>query len=186
MNYDQLINNWHSKASDEDYFSKFVFEYLAFVAYLTKKAFRDVRNDRAAIQRLKQDNAIRNQYLEKIESEPELKNAWETISIELKSYRLGDASRSGDEVEEIKWWNCSHADLQEKTKEEHDQAMGVIHSLIDWENMVEFWYAIRNNLFHGGKNPEDERDQLLVQNGYKTLRPLVEMLLSNVNHGQSA
>ena len=48
--------------------------------------------------------------------------------------------------------------------------MGVIHDLKDWENMVEFWYSIRNNLFHGAKNPQDERDQFLIENGYKTLR----------------
>jgi|SRR5215213_1827122 len=185
MNYDQLIKNWHSKASDEDYFSKFVFEYLAFVAYLRKKPFREVSNDRAAIQTLKQDDAIRSRYLERIESERELKTAWETISIELERFRLGNASGSSDEVEEIKWWNCSHAHLHEKTKEEHDRTMGVIHSLSDWENMVEFWYSIRNNLFHGGKNPQDERDQLLVHNGYTTLRPLMEIFLRNQNRGQS-
>jgi len=32
--YYSLIKNWHSKASEEDYFSKFMFEYMAFIAYL--------------------------------------------------------------------------------------------------------------------------------------------------------
>lgn len=44
--------------------------------------------------------------------------------------------------------------------------------------MVEFWSAIRNNLFHGTKDPQDKRDRILVENGYKTLRELVEILLA--------
>ena len=39
MGYKDLIKNWHSKASDEDYFSKFVFEYLAFIAHLKTQLF---------------------------------------------------------------------------------------------------------------------------------------------------
>src|SRR5215213_7648394 len=100
MNYDQLIKNWHSKASDEDYFSKFVFEYLAFVAYLRKKPFREVSNDRAAIQTLKQDDAIRSRYLERIERERELKAAWGTVSGELERLRVGNARGSSEGVGE--------------------------------------------------------------------------------------
>lgn len=178
MNYDTLIKNWHARASDEDYFSKFVFEYLAFVAYLKKKAFRDEQSDRAAIQRLKRDDVRRDRYLQAIERKHEVKRAWEEIKLELERARLGNASGSGDEVEEIKWWNCSHDQLHEKTEADQSRTIGVIHNLRDWENMVEFWYSIRNNLFHGAKNPQDERDQFLVENGYKTLRPLVEIFLS--------
>ena len=47
----------------------------------------------------------------------------------------------------------------------------------DWENMIEFWYIVRNNLFHGAKNIVEERDQFLVQYGYLTLRELMEILL---------
>ena len=183
MNYDRLIKNWHARASDEDYFSKFVFEYLAFIAYLKKRAFRDARSDRAAIQRLKQDDLIRNRYLQTIERKHELKRAWERVKMELERARLGNVSGSGDEVEEIKWWNCSHGQLQQKTEAEQNLTIGVIHNLSDWENMVEFWYSIRNNLFHGAKNPQDERDQLLVENGYKTIRPLVEIFLSGQHDG---
>ncbi|HEX2792143.1 MAG TPA: hypothetical protein VHO23_00250, partial [Candidatus Paceibacterota bacterium] len=58
------------------------------------------------------------------------------------------------------------------------EEQGKIRNLEDWENMVEFWHSIRNNLFHGSKNPQDERDQLLIGNGYKTLNPLVELFLA--------
>ena len=62
------------------------------------------------------------------------------------------------------------------------EEQGKIRDLNDWENMVEFWHSIRNNLFHGSKNPQDDRDQLLIENGYKTLSPLVGILLENTGH----
>lgn len=176
MNYDKLIRNWHIKASDEDYFSKFVFEYLAFIACLKRKRFTNAESDRSAIQRLKQDESVKAQYLLIIKSAPELSEAWGKIKTELDNVRLGNVSGNGEEIEEIKWWNCSGDTLNQQR--ENQEIKGVIRSLNDWGNMVEFWYAIRNNLFHGGKNPQDERDQLLVENGYKTLNPLVAIFLS--------
>lgn len=178
MNYDDLIQNWHIKASEEDYFSKFVFEYLAFIAFLRKKKFTTCRNDRNAIQRLKQDNEIKQDYLAKIRTEEHLKRAWDNIIAAFREFRLGNASGSSDEVEEIKWWNCSHPQLQSQTPEEKNKTKGVIHGMDDWENMVEFWYTIRNNLFHGAKDPENQRDQIIVKNGYIALRELVEILLA--------
>jgi len=91
---------------------------------------------------------------------------------------LGNVSRNPEFVEQIRWWNCSHDSLQQKTAEENARECGVLVSLYDWENMVEFWYSIRNNLFHGGKDPDVARDQLMVKNGYLTLRELLEMLLN--------
>ena len=61
---------------------------------------------------------------------------------------------------------------------------GCIRDDKDWENMVEFIYVVRNNLFHGGKDPEDERDQYFVEHAYKLLRPLVEILLNEIGIGE--
>ncbi len=178
MNYDNLIRNWHIKASEEDYFSKFVFEYLAFIVFLRKRKFTEAMNDREAIQQLKRDDQIKTSYLTKIQSNGQLKEAWEKIREEFSQFRLGNASGNSDEVEDIIWWNCSHLNLHEQPDEEKKKPKGVIHHLDDWENIVEFWRAIRNNLFHGEKNPEDRRDQIIIQNGYITLRELVEILLA--------
>lgn len=178
MNYDKLIKNWHTKASEEDYFSKFVFEYLAFIAFLRKKLFTDCGTDRCALQRLKQ-NEIRHAYINKIQSNRKLNRSWERIKHELERSRLGNTSGAGDVVEEVKWWNCSHGELQDQTIEEEDRVKGVIHSLVDWANMVEFWSAIRNNLFHGGKNPEDKRDKVLVEHGFIALQALMDLLLED-------
>lgn len=49
MEIKSLIQNWHYRASEEDYFSKFVFEYLSFIAYLKKIEFTSAKKDRQAI-----------------------------------------------------------------------------------------------------------------------------------------
>ena len=174
MDIDRLIRNWHNKAPEEDYFSKFVFEYLAFIAFLSKKKFKNESKDRCVIQKLKQDIATKTAYLRQIQNSKELKKAWETIKKEFD--RIPFQHLNG-----YPWWNCSHLDVNQQTAQEKGEKKGVIHSLDDWENMIEFLYLVRNNLFHGQKDTEDERDQFAVEFGYKTLRELVELLLEEAN-----
>lgn len=181
MDYDTLIKNWHAKASDEDYFSKFVFEYLAFIAFLKKKKYTNTRQDREAIQKLKREDRDKQNYLAIVTENSRVRGSWNEIIDELNRVRLGNVGRNGIGIEEISWWNCSHSHFDSKTAEERQKTMGVIHGLDDWENMIEFWYSIRNNLFHGSKDPQDKRDQLLIKDGYITLQPLVGMFIEN-NH----
>ena len=185
MNYRDLIKNWHRKASDKDYFSKFVFEYLAFIAHLKTQLFDSSDTDRGAIQKLKQNQSLNEAYLIKIQEKQSLKKDWEHIKSKLDEVRLGNASRNLNSVMEIKWWNCSHDGLEQQTQEEKTKLKGVIHSLNDWENIVEFLHSIRNNLFHGAKNPENERDQFAVKYGYRTLNELMEIMLNEENKIQT-
>ncbi|MBM4305405.1 MAG: hypothetical protein FJ123_01605 [Deltaproteobacteria bacterium] len=180
MDYKRLIRSWHLKASEEDYFSKFVFEYLAFIAYLKTQSPYDKSSDRSAIQSLKRDDEIKNEYLIKVENDINLNSSWLATQDELKEKPLGNVSRDPDNTEEIVWWNCSRGQLRDKTEEEWTKEAGVLHSLEDWENMVEFWYSIRNNLFHGTKDPEVKRDKKLVEFGYKTLSPLMQIFISRM------
>lgn len=130
MNIHRLIRNWHTKASEqEDYFSKFVFEYLAFIASLRKEKFRYESNDRRVIQKLKQDNPTKRAYLQLIQNKRELRKAWESIKSELD--RIPFRHSNGRP-----WWNCSHLIRQDKMPEERSKREGVIHNLEDWENMV--------------------------------------------------
>lgn len=178
MNIDNLIRNWHIKASNDDYFSKFIFEYLAFIAFLKKKKFINTKLDREAIQKLKRDNKTKEQYFSELSSNNVATRAWNKIIKELNNVRLGNISRNGDGDEEIKWWNYFYDQLNSKTTTDDKKISGVIHNTKDWENMIEFWYSIRNNLFHGGKNPQDTRDLLVIENGYKTLKPLMAIFLN--------
>lgn len=177
MSYKTLIKNWHAKATEEDYFSKFVFEYLAFIAFLKTQKYSSSNTDRAAIQKLKQDSVAMDRYLQCVNSKDSLKADWEHVKKELDKVRLGNVSRDLSDVEEIAYWNCNHDHLNQMTDEEKLKTKGIIHSLQDWGNMVEFWHAIRNNLFHGAKNPENKRDQFAVKYGYRTLRVLMENFL---------
>ncbi len=177
MNYDELIKNWHAKAINEDFFSGFVFEYLAFIAFLRKRLFQDARDDRRAIQMLKRDEEIKDEYLRRIKADEHLTGAWNNIIAELVRAQLGNVRGNGNGIDEIEWWNCDKEELNQKTQEEKQKITGGIYDLEDWINMVEFIHSIRNNLFHGGKNPEDERDQLLVSNGLIVLRPFVDIFL---------
>jgi hypothetical protein len=173
MEYQELIKNWHSKASSEDYFSKFVFEYMAFNALLRKVIFIESERDRPTLQFLKQNEEIKKEYLSLVRVDVKVKELWESIKSELDKKPLGNVS-GGIEIEEVKWWNCSSLDIKD---DEQNIPKGVIHGLDDWGNMVEYWSAVRNNLFHGGKDPQNTRDAFLAEHGFLTLRPLVEILM---------
>lgn len=185
VNYKQLIKNWHIRANENDYFSKFVFEYLAFIAFLKTQKYLNENTDRSAIQKIKRDTQIKDKYLLKINSNYHLKSNWEKVKQELEIKRLGNTSRDLNNVKEGKWWNCSHDKPEQMTDDDKNKLKGVIHSLNDWGNMVEFWHSIRNNLFHGSKNPENERDQFLTEYGLKTLRELMEIFLNEQDEIQT-
>jgi len=174
MDDNQLIRNWHTRAVDEDYFSKYVFEYLAFIGFLKRVKYTNENRDTGAISRLQEDRDYRRMYLEKIGTSETLGNAWKKIINELDARPLGQVEDNGWDAEPIRRWHCPHDLRTNHVCEEQGKILG----LEDWENMVEFWHSIRNNLFHGSKNPQNERDQLLVENGYKTLHPLVEIFLT--------
>lgn len=188
MDYKTLIKNWDRKAAEQDdIFSQFVFEYLAFIAMIKTRIFRGGTSDRRCIQKFKRLTNIQQKYLTLMCEDKHLKNNWQVIFDELDKVGLGTYSNDDPfNVQEIKWWNCSHDDFNQKTPEEINKLTGVFYGIDDWENMVEFWYTIRNNLFHGTKNPQDERDQLVIEYGYKTLRPLVQLLIAEYLSGGTA
>lgn len=187
MDYKNLIKNWHAKALDEDYFSKFVFEYLAFITYLRTQKYSNSNNDRIVLQKLKQNNDLKQKYLNNLTDNE--KESWQKIIDELNRVRLGNAS-SLISVEEVKWWNhvcdadsfCGGAgcgNVPDNYQKFTNEMKGVIYGEQDWGNMVEFWRVIRDNMFHGSKDPERKRDKLVVEHGYKTLKPLVEIFLND-------
>lgn len=169
--YKKLIRNWHERATEEDYFSKFVFEYLAFNAILRKYISAEESNDRKSVQELKRKELIQKIYLKRINGNKDL----EDLIYNLKKYPLNDS-------EELKWWDCSEQTTCHAGNKGSPPS-GYIRDNKDWENIVEFIYIVRNNLFHGGKDPEDARDQYFVEHAYKLLRPLVEILLGEIGIG---
>jgi hypothetical protein len=177
--FKEQIKSWHYKAWEEDYFSKYMFEYLAFIAYLQKEKYQDEWSDRCIIQKLKQDYDIKIQYIDIVNNNLACKASREKVIEELNRIPLWNVSRSS-EAKEIGYRNCSHNKVEEKTNEDKIKSTGEIHGLDDWENMVEFRYSIRNNLFHWWKSADNDRDKLVVKHGYKTLRSLVGLFISEL------
>ena len=182
MSFDNsLIQKWHEKAKNQDdFFTKYVFEYLSFIAYVKTHSGLDKPNDRNCIQELKRNAIIRQRYIKLIDEDIDLKEDWIKIKAEFDRTRLGNASNNLNNVEECKWWNCHQMNLDQSTEEEKIEIKGVINSLDNWSNMIEFWYIIRNNLFHGAKSPENKCDLFVMEYGYKTLSKFLDMMLEDV------
>lgn len=169
--YKELIFGWHQKAADEDdYFSQFVFEYLAFIAHLRSTLFISETNDRRVIQALKRDDMRQEWYAQRVKSDKHLSGVVQRLRRALKKHPLHNSSYDPDYPEIDKWWNSSG----ESPNADVAAPRGVIRSVDDWENLVEVWYSVRNNLFHGGKSPNVERDRFLVAHAYKTLKAFMD------------
>lgn len=176
MDFLKLIKNWHEQAKvNSDPFSKYVFEYLAFIAYLKRVQFIGQDSDMAAIRDLKNDNHFRKTYLNTVKKNERLVKSWQSIITELDQHPIGVLDANTDEVRTIWYWDC---DCNTNNDRNHYcNTQGRIRDIDDWKNMVEFWHTIRNNLFHGGKNPSDSRDQLFVREGYETLSAFMDQVL---------
>lgn len=171
--YYPLIGAWHEKAAQGDTFSRFVFQYLSFIAHIKNNLFYDATTDRRAIQRLKREERIQHTYIEMVSNDNDLAQFWREIITELEIRPLHNSSFDPDYPEIDRWWNID----QDLTSVDSDLPKGRVLSIEDWKNMVEYWYSVRNNLFHGGKNPNTGRDAFLVEHAFLTLRPLMDMEL---------
>lgn len=180
-NYMDLIVGWHRKAAEEDdYFSRFVFEYLAFIAHLRANVFYEEASDRNVIQALKRDDMRQGRYVERVKADKRLLVALRRVLVELKRRPLHNSSHDPDYPEIDRWWNSSGP------QPTGAEPRGVIRSVDDWENLVEFWYNVRNNLFHGGKNPSVGRDCFLVEHAYETLKVFMDAEVPIAIPGQKA
>ncbi|HEV2682713.1 MAG TPA: hypothetical protein VGV14_19600 [Rhodanobacter sp.] len=176
QSYDPLIVSWHEKAREGDYFSRFVFEYLAFCALLKNKLFIGANSDRAAIQQLKKDEWRAKSYVKDVATDESLLRYWQEVVDELSRVPLHNSSHDLDNPEIDRWWNS----MGEAPDKDDTFPKGIVRSTSDWENMVEFWYGVRNNLFHGGKSPTIKRDCFLVEHAYLTLASFVERELQQM------
>lgn len=174
-----LIKRWHEKARMGDYFEKYVFEYLAFNVFLKVHVAISASRDRRAIETLKGDSELKRSYINMVnsEQEPLLNDAWQKVILELNRQPLRNSSRDYDHPEPDGYWTRSDG----SGTESNDCQKGIVHSLTDWENMVEYWYAVRNNLFHGGKDPTIKRDIFLVKHAFITLNAFMRMVIGSSN-----
>ncbi len=150
--YPDLIKQWFERSnSEKDVFTKFIFLYISFTAFLTQA--HPGMADREIINSLKEANDARSFYMSLIRNDPMLRATIQKLVSELRNQPIENDTRINDR-------NWTGID-------------GVIRDETDWENLVEYWYRVRNNLFHGRKAPEFIRDRNLVEFAYRTLAPLM-------------
>ncbi len=67
--------------------------------------------------------------------------------------------------------------LKNEHRNQSDDWNGKIKDTDDWDGVIEFLARARNNLFHGDKGLDNERDTFIVTWGNKLLNPIVKVLL---------
>ncbi len=167
-----LIKNWHEKAK-EDYFSRYIFEYLAFEAFLKKYKYSENEiyqkagniKERSYIQNIKNDANYLNNWQLLVQSRKDLQKTVQELVGFLQNEPL---------VSDVCWWGCISFYYNQCPT---TNPKGVILNEGDFVNIVEFWYQARNNLFHAGKNPDNKRDEKLVTYAYTTLSVFFENIL---------
>lgn len=159
MEYNDLIRQWFSRAEDEkDYFTKFIFLYISFTAFVTNYYTGGRKlDDRDIIQEVKNDITVRDLYLRLLRENTALAETLRAAIQELLREPIQDTTRSSNN----KTWD------------------GQIRDEMDWRNIIEFWYRVRNNLFHGHKAPEFGRDQLLVKFVFDLMYPLMKHFIDH-------
>lgn len=165
-NINKKIIDWHERAKQEkiDYFVKFTFDYLAFVASINNYYSNpQINQDRNSIQNLKQDQMVKSDYLKKLDN-----TILQEIIDLLKIDPIKNVTRPTDN-----WWDCDTNSIR-KTQSSDD---GKIKSSGDYINMVEFIYRARNNLFHGQKGPDIHRDTIIMKYGSYLLNNLLEAII---------
>jgi hypothetical protein len=156
--YADLIKQWFERSNSEsDIFTKFIFLYISFIAFLTQEYSE--KSARRVINSLKHAQDAKSFYISLIQNNSELRATINSLISELRKQPIRNDTRPNDSH-----WKGSDGVMQDET---------------DWENLVEFWYRVRNNLFHGRKAPEFKRDRDLVTYAYRTLAPLMENFIKH-------
>jgi len=159
------VDSWHNRANkEEDYFVKFIFDYLAFVALICYRNYGNKR-ERELIQELKRNSEIKEQYYSKVD----IDKLNEIIDI-LKAQTITNFTKRKD-----KWGDCDldHCATQLSPTD------GIINSTDDFQNILEFIYRARNNLFYGKKGIDFGRDSLIVEYGFYLINLLVDVLINS-------
>lgn len=164
--YWESIKKWHERTKEEkDVFIQFILEYISFIAFLKSK--NPMIRDRPLIQKLKRDENLKKKYLEEMD-----KRIIETLMNELERDPIKNVTVPDDRY----WDNDTNRKLALISSND-----GKLRSMDDFTNIIEFIYRARNNLFHGQKSLNYERDEIIVKYGYKLLHPLMEIVLNYEN-----
>ena len=160
-NAKEIIFKWYDR-SRLDYFDQYINLFIAYNAWFKKVT--EVSKDREAITALKSRSGIWQQYI-RGETMQNLTPYMSEI-VELTDQRpLQNLTHNGSVDPH---WN------------------GVVENTHDWESLIEYWYRVRCNLFHGEKSPEEDRESKIVELAYKSLNEFMSEIISRMKNNFSS
>lgn len=153
-----LIKTWRERSHNEgDQFASFVFIWFCFNAWL--EFLSNKKTDRQMLDELKRKDATMISLIEAYESafssDMFFKQGLRSLVAKSKEGAIQDARGQKPPIK--------------------------ISSDMDFTNVVEAIYRIRCNLFHGGKDANDARDQVLVRDAGMVLRQWMGELIRTWN-----
>ncbi len=136
------VLKWYYR-SQLDYFDQFINLFIAYNAWYKKVT--EENNDRRAIDALKLRDGIWKEYL----------TGQTMTSLSPHLNRIVEITNEGP--------------LLNQTRESDVHWDGIVKDSKDWPSLIEYWYRIRCNIFHGTKSPEEGRENELVRLAYESL-----------------
>jgi len=147
-----LVKVWYEKAKSEaDEFSKFVFLWFCFNAWLAYRTQED--HDRKMLELLKAEDSS-------------------TKDMKAEYDRAFSGSSFKERIKDLKTLSPIY-----DSRNKYDPV--TINNVTNFPDICEAIYRIRCNLFHGGKTPDDNRDRKLVIVGGTILEKWVGNLVSS-------
>ena len=151
----QIIRKWYEKAQNaEDPFDKFIYLWIAFDAFATNYSEKEWPK----------------QIRKSIEKDPMLTNCY--ISL-MKNNHF---SRKIRELQKL----CPVYDTRKKFRNDPRHSV-TLSDPNNFEELINVIYKIRNNLFHGGKSPDEERDKELVSLAFNILDKFSTLIFLKAN-----
>ena len=151
-----LIRTWRAKSNNEgDQFASFVFIWFCFNAWLENLS--DRQTDRAMMD--------------------ELRGKSDNMTSLIEAY---DAVRASDEFFKRSLQHLMGMSKEEPIRDVRGRKQPIsIENENDFVNIIEAIYRIRCNLFHGGKDANDPRDQVLVKDAAIILKQWIGKLIES-------
>lgn len=142
----KIIRSWYERAqSAEDAFDRFIYLWIAFDAFATNYSEKEWPKE--VRENIEEDSLLINDYL--------------------SSMKDINFSRKIRELQKL----CPVHDTRKKFLNDPKHSV-TINDPNSFKEVINIIYKIRNNLFHGGKSPNVERDRKLVSLAFNILSKL--------------
>ena len=146
----QIIRTWYERAqSAEDRFDKFIYLWIAFDAFATN--YSEKEWPKQVRKNIEKDSLLTNCYV--------------------SSMKNNDFSREIRELQKL----CPVYDTRKKFLNDPKYSV-TISDPNNFKEVINVLYKIRNNLFHGGKSPNEERDKKLVSLAFNILSKISTLI----------